>query len=262
MSKISELQAASTITGVEIIPIVQGGATKRSTVGTAAARNVGTAAGNVMEVGAFGLGQGITATVDWNNYKTTGFFIGDGLANAPIAGGIYVAVTQYTTTYAIQKAENLEGTLGFVRALINGTWNSWARIYSQKNILGSVSQTAGVPTGAVIERGSNANGEYVRFADGTQICTSPLITVPGTGWNATGLGFKYSNGIYNTLPANFVTAPVILVQIRDGAVAGRSSWLTYSDATTGATTAYLACVSASVETSNLQIAITTIGRWF
>ncbi|MFN7051250.1 MAG: hypothetical protein ACK4NH_03950, partial [Gemmobacter sp.] len=26
-------------------------------------------------------------------------------------------------------------------------------------------------TGAVIERGSNANGDYVRFADGTQICT-------------------------------------------------------------------------------------------
>lgn len=28
-----------------------------------------------------------------------------------------------------------------------------------------------MPTGAVIERGSNANGEYLRFADGTQICT-------------------------------------------------------------------------------------------
>jgi hypothetical protein len=28
-----------------------------------------------------------------------------------------------------------------------------------------------VPTGAIIERGSNANGSYVRFADGTQICS-------------------------------------------------------------------------------------------
>lgn len=45
------------------------------------------------------------------------------------------------------------------------------RIFSRGNILGTVSQSAGVPTGAVIERGSNANGEYVRFADGTQICT-------------------------------------------------------------------------------------------
>lgn len=37
-------------------------------------------------------------------------------------------------------------------------------------IVGTVSQAAGVPTGAIIERGSNANGEYVRFADGMQIC--------------------------------------------------------------------------------------------
>ncbi|MGI1294369.1 hypothetical protein ACIAEU_24470, partial [Enterobacter kobei] len=38
------------------------------------------------------------------------------------------------------------------------------------DVLGTVSQTGGVPTGAVIEKGSNSNGEYVRFADGTQIC--------------------------------------------------------------------------------------------
>ena len=44
--------------------------------------------------------------------------------------------------------------------------------YGPGNLLGSVSQSAGVPTGAVIERGTNANGKYVRFADGTQICWS------------------------------------------------------------------------------------------
>jgi hypothetical protein len=37
-------------------------------------------------------------------------------------------------------------------------------------ILGVASQSAGVPTGAIIETGSNANGQYTRFADGTQIC--------------------------------------------------------------------------------------------
>lgn len=31
-------------------------------------------------------------------------------------------------------------------------------------IAGTVSQSGGVPTGAIIERGSNANGEYVRYA--------------------------------------------------------------------------------------------------
>lgn len=42
--------------------------------------------------------------------------------------------------------------------------------YGPGNLLGPVSEAAGVPTGAVIERGANANGEYTRFADGTQIC--------------------------------------------------------------------------------------------
>lgn len=38
-------------------------------------------------------------------------------------------------------------------------------------IVGVTSQTGGIPTGAVIERGSNAMGDYVKWADGTMICT-------------------------------------------------------------------------------------------
>ena len=43
--------------------------------------------------------------------------------------------------------------------------------YGPGNVLGAVSQAAGVPTGAVIHSGSNASGYFVKFADGTQICT-------------------------------------------------------------------------------------------
>lgn len=46
--------------------------------------------------------------------------------------------------------------------------------YRRGNILGSVSQSGGVPTGEIIERGSNANGQFVRFADGTQMCWAEL----------------------------------------------------------------------------------------
>lgn len=38
------------------------------------------------------------------------------------------------------------------------------------NILGTVSQSGGVPTGAIIQSGRNANGGFIRYADGTQIC--------------------------------------------------------------------------------------------
>lgn len=44
-------------------------------------------------------------------------------------------------------------------------------VFGPANVLGTVSETGGTPTGAVIERGGDANGTYVRFADGTQICT-------------------------------------------------------------------------------------------
>lgn len=52
--------------------------------------------------------------------------------------------------------------------------------YGPGNLLGPVSETAGQPTGAVIERGSNANGAYIRFADGTQMCFVTALTDPAS----------------------------------------------------------------------------------
>lgn len=71
-------------------------------------------------------------------------------------------------------------------------------------ILGTVSQSGGVPTGAIIERGSNANGEYVRFADGTQICwRSGIQIVPGTTQEfVTSTSYSY--------PASFISTPEFL----------------------------------------------------
>jgi len=44
-----------------------------------------------------------------------------------------------------------------------------AKVFTQNNIIGNVSESSNVPTGAIIESGSNANGEFVKYADGTQI---------------------------------------------------------------------------------------------
>lgn len=51
----------------------------------------------------------------------------------------------------------------------------------------------------VVERGSNANGEYVRFADGTQICTIRGLTVDTKALN-------YVIEKVWTFPASFVSA--------------------------------------------------------
>lgn len=60
----------------------------------------------------------------------------------------------------------------------------YAQGYRRDNILGALGQSGGVPTGAIIERGSNSNGSYVRFADGTQLCMAKVTWTQHSGGGA------------------------------------------------------------------------------
>ncbi|HEJ1056633.1 TPA: hypothetical protein SLP05_004245 [Pseudomonas putida] len=82
--------------------------------------------------------------------------------------------------------------------------------YRKATILGSVSQADGVPTGAIVERGINANGEYVRFADGTQICTFKSRTIK-TANIATGSLFHGGLEPARSFPIAFAAAPAIQI---------------------------------------------------
>jgi len=42
-------------------------------------------------------------------------------------------------------------------------------VFHRGNVVGTVSQSGGTPTGAIIEQGENGNGEFVKYADGTMI---------------------------------------------------------------------------------------------
>ncbi|WP_324018983.1 hypothetical protein [Aeromonas caviae] len=42
-------------------------------------------------------------------------------------------------------------------------------VVATSNVVGTVSQSSGVPTGAIIERGTFTGGEYVKYADGTMM---------------------------------------------------------------------------------------------
>ena len=77
------------------------------------------------------------------------------------------------------------------------------KAFRRGNILGNVSQSGGVPTGAIIERGSNANGEYVRFADGTQICWRNSLPASSPPNVAAGSIFR-NNGDTWVYPVSFV----------------------------------------------------------
>ena len=76
------------------------------------------------------------------------------------------------------------------------------------NLIGTVSQSGGDPTGAVIERGSNSNGEFVRFADGTQICWHRVSGIDVTDFGSGTYSDPYRSGKVNwTYPASFSATP-------------------------------------------------------
>lgn len=112
-------------------------------------------------------------------------------------------------------------------------------------IVGTVSQSGGTPTGAVIERGSNANGEYVRFADGTQICTKVLLT-------------SASGAVSWTFPAGFSSQPDTMSMCAAAASACRVG--TYD--TLSATSANINGWTDAGGRAAASFSIIAIGRWF
>jgi hypothetical protein len=138
--------------------------------------------------------------------------------------------------------------------------DSWTLIfgafaYNRENILGTVSESAGVPTGAIIERGSNANGEYVRYADGTQICTFAISeTVSIT--SASGYGGYLVSGAARQFPAEFVTVNAVSLTPANAPVScGYSS-------IGGTSLVPLYRSITSVNPAEVNVSAIVIGHWF
>lgn len=129
----------------------------------------------LMPRGAFGIGSTIppTHTVPLNDLIVRGTYnVTGGTTDWPFgsSGGTITVDSHGANSFITQTANSAATNVKSVRFKGATTWSRWFTEYSQANILGTVSQTAGVPTGAIIQRGLNFNGEYVAFADGTQIC--------------------------------------------------------------------------------------------
>ena len=95
---------------------------------------------------------------------------------------------------------DVDRTIWF-RRRTGGAWGNWKRMYDWTNVVGTVSQSSGVPTGAVIERGGNANGGYVRFADGTQICWVTQTFNLALSTSSVTLGFRNADPVTDVTDA-------------------------------------------------------------
>lgn len=177
---------------------------------------------------------------------------GTGSTDAATARSTLGLGTAATAALVTDAADTTAG-----RALVVGAGAAQldATLYRRGNVLGAVAQAAGVPTGAVIERGNNANGSYVRFADGTQICWQAATVTTSIGTAFLG-GFRSPSTSW-TFPAEFSAAPV---------VTGSFINLTSLPALIGTVSATSASWQASAVTSQTSAArdvvLLSIGRWF
>lgn len=143
-------------------------------------------------------------------------------------------------------------------------------LYRRGTVLGPVSQSGGQPSGALIERGTNANGTYIRFADGTQICTR-RVQLSGVSVNtAMGSLFRVTVGSFD-FPAAFTSVESVgvtlmasqnasirnnggVLKTRQGSTIGEADWIGI------ALWAPSSITGAGGEITHL--ALSAIGRWF
>ena len=164
----------------------------------------------------------------------------------------------WTTALSLDAASGLATGAAVQQAAEDVTPGRLARAdyaYGPGNLLGPVGQSAGVPTGAVIERGANADGDYVRLADGTQICRQTLtLDAPDTALGALLAGAAETAWSY---PAAFLTGtqPTLTAS----ATTSGDTWVAAraGDAATG----HLRALAATSQATAAEVTVTAIGRW-
>jgi hypothetical protein len=219
-------------------------------------------AGRLMTVGAFGLGGtgaaiGV-ADVDDSTLATGFYRLEAGAAGtlpASLGGaGLILQVHRYAATVCVQQIRRAHSIGGGVwQRICDGSWGSWVQVMPE--VIGTVGQSSGAVTGALIERGSNANGDYAKFADGMlviqRICSVDVNSNAEQTFIAAAPSFHASD-----TAAGFMS-PFGNMQAVDNFIGGGRVRL----AGTG-TIALRWRGAPGGAVNNSNILVTLIGRWF
>jgi hypothetical protein len=144
------------------------------------------------------------------------------------------------------------------------------------NVNGPVTGTGIVGTvdelgGAIMEQGENANGQYVRFADGTQFCTRKVALTNVACTTSTGALFRSVNLGAFVFPAAFTRVDYAnaamtgsdTLSLRNNAIGARLGYLQDSDPDYWSHLVVLSPVSvAGVAADTTEFTLFAMGRWF
>ena len=184
----------------------------------------------------------------------------EGLGATSVGRSVFTAANEAAarTSIGANNAANLSsGTLPDARVSNSLTPD---KAFRRGNIVGPVSQSGGVPTGAIIERGSNESGQYVRFADGTQICWNsryfPSVAMTGMS----GAIYYAPNDSARPFPAAFVAPPdFAMIYLTSGVAVWSAS---AGVATATAWNAWYPFTEVSRPNIGINALYYAIGRWF
>ncbi|WP_089167847.1 hypothetical protein [Azotobacter chroococcum] len=180
----------------------------------AASRLVGQAYGQVLVAGgAAGLASTAETIDDWHNVNKTGWFMGSNLPNAPYAATWFIGhYEKHNDSYGTLVVQAFTAVYPetYTKNKVAGVWGPWQRTLTPAGLVGTVAVDGnGKPSGAVIETGSNANGWYVRFADGTQLCGLGTVVTANTAASGALFIDEVAGGSLWTFPAAFISPPAV-----------------------------------------------------
>lgn len=201
------------------------------------------------------LTAGQTAVVIPGGYEVSGLFL--------FLNGVYLSPAEYTATNGTSvvlavgapSTGSILDVINFLSSGVLALGTAALRnaigllpLYGRDSILGAVTESSGIPTGAIIERGSNANGNYVKYADGTLICTH-IVSLGSWAANA-------STTAVWTYPATYAFTPIAVCNDTTGAPHAYNSSCIASGSSA---TIYMGGIFGGAAAS---VNIMAIGRWY
>lgn len=200
----------------------------------------------------------LASNVSWDTVTTPGqYFIPTATGvNNPLANVNYVLTVTNTANGLKQTAMLYGNPLTFSRAVVSGSWGPWYKTYDQTNIIGTVSQASGVPTGAIIETGVTGGARYTKWADGTMICEGQSGAADAVNLAAGSLFISSARSF--TFLAPFITPPIVIP-----GTTGSTNALAWACITGNPTASAVAIQAVSFSNqSNTVITYIAKGRWF